>query len=83
VIDGGEQLRIYNEIEDAGLELGAIYHSHTRSEPYPSQTDVNFAANWPGLEWLIVGTGGAEPVVRSYRIDDGRIAEVDVVVEDG
>ena len=38
-----------------GWELGAIYHSHTRSAPYPSQTDINFAANWPGLEWIIVG----------------------------
>ena len=41
--------------EDDGAELGAIYHSHTRSEPYPSQTDINFAAGWPGVEWLIVG----------------------------
>ena len=53
-------MRVIDEIEDAGAELGAIYHSHTRSEPYPSQTDVNFAAGWPGVEWLIVGvsTGG-------------------------
>ncbi len=42
-------------IEADGAELGAIYHSHTRSEPYPSQTDVNFAAGWPGVEWIIVG----------------------------
>jgi proteasome lid subunit RPN8/RPN11 len=70
-------------IEDAGLEIGAIYHSHTRSAPYPSQTDVNFAANWPGLEWLIVGTSTDPPEVRSYRIDDGRISEVEVVLDDG
>jgi proteasome lid subunit RPN8/RPN11 len=82
-IGGQELYDTTTAIEEAGHDIGAIYHSHTRSEPYPSQTDVNFAANWPGLEWLIVGTGGAEPVVRSYRIDDGRIAEVDVVVEDG
>ena len=48
-------MRALDEIEDSGAELGAIYHSHTRSEPYPSQTDINFAANWPGVEWLIVG----------------------------
>ncbi len=49
-----------------------------RSEPYPSQTDVNFAANWPGVEWIIVGlAGGSEPEVRSYLIDDaGRVEEV-------
>jgi proteasome lid subunit RPN8/RPN11 len=81
-IDGQELYDTTTAIEDAGHDIGAIYHSHTRSDPYPSQTDVNFAANWPGLEWIIVGTAGAEPVVRSYRIDDGRIAEVEVVVED-
>ena len=81
-VDGLEVHRTIEQIEDSGGELGAIYHSHTRSEPYPSQTDINFAANWPGLEWLIVGTSGADPIVRSYRIDDGRVTEVDLVVDD-
>ena len=61
----------------------AIYHSHTRSDPYPSQTDVNFAAGWPGVEWLIVGVskaGDAAPEVRSYLIDDGVISEVELEV---
>jgi len=80
-VDGLELHRTLTGIEDAGYELGAIYHSHTRSEPYPSQTDVNFAANWPGVEWLIVGlANGADPVVRSYLIEDGAIAEVSVTV---
>ena len=43
VMDPKEQLKIYTAIEDAGLDLGAIYHSHTRSDPVPSQTDVNLA----------------------------------------
>ena len=42
-IDPDEQLDLHNRIEEAGLELGAIYHSHTRTEPRPSQTDINFA----------------------------------------
>src|SRR6188472_1694634 len=40
-IDGMEQYELQTAIEDAGQELGAIYHSHTRSAPYPSQTDIN------------------------------------------
>jgi proteasome lid subunit RPN8/RPN11 len=81
-VDGIEVHRTLTGIEDAGDELGAIYHSHTRSEPYPSQTDVNFAANWPGVEWIIVGLAtGDEPVVRSYLIDDGIITEVPVAVD--
>jgi proteasome lid subunit RPN8/RPN11 len=84
-VDGTELYRQMSAIEDGGAELGAIYHSHTRSEPYPSQTDVNFAAGWPGVEWLIVGLAGrdAEPQVRSFRIDDGVITEVGVEVADG
>ena len=73
-VDGREIIRAQDAFEDEGAELGAIYHSHTRSEPYPSQTDVNFAAGWPGVEWLIVGLRrDGEPTVRSYRIDDGAV----------
>jgi proteasome lid subunit RPN8/RPN11 len=78
-VDGRELLHTIEQIEDDGCELGAIYHSHTRSEPYPSQTDINFAANWPGVEWIIVGlANGQEPQARSYLIDDGEIEEVGI-----
>jgi [CysO sulfur-carrier protein]-S-L-cysteine hydrolase len=78
-IDPKELLSLHNEIEDAGHELGAIYHSHVRSPPYPSQTDVNFAASWPGVEWIIVGlAAGAEPEVRSYLIEGAAIEEVTI-----
>jgi [CysO sulfur-carrier protein]-S-L-cysteine hydrolase len=80
-VEGREIIRAQDVFEADGAELGAIYHSHTRSEPYPSQTDVNFAAGWPGVEWLIVGLrADGEPTVRSYRIENGVVEEVDVVV---
>ena len=76
-VDPRELLRIIDSIEIAGHELGAIYHSHTRTAPYPSQTDVNFAANWPGVEWIIIGVSEhGEADVRSYLIGDGQITEV-------
>lgn len=75
-VDGMALHHLLTDIEDGGAQLGAIYHSHTRSAPYPSQTDVNFAAGWPGTEWLIVGTKGPEPEVRSYLIDGGTVTEV-------
>jgi proteasome lid subunit RPN8/RPN11 len=78
-IDGAEQLRIYNEIEDAGLELGAIYHSHTRTEPYPSQTDINLAF-YPDSLYLIVGLAGSEPDVRAFTIRGGQVSEAELVV---
>jgi proteasome lid subunit RPN8/RPN11 len=76
-VDGRELLGLLDAIESEGLELGAIYHSHTRTQPYPSQTDINFAVNWPGVEWIIVGLAGPEaPLVRSYLIDSGTVEEV-------
>ncbi len=79
-IDGREVLQVMNEFEDAGWELGAIYHSHTHTEPYPSQTDINFAAHWPGVEWMIVGLAANEPEVRCYLIEDGEVQEVPLQV---
>jgi proteasome lid subunit RPN8/RPN11 len=84
-VDGLEVHRTIETIESDGAEMGAIYHSHTRSDPYPSQTDVNFARGWPGVEWLIVGVprDGGEPTVRSYRIDDDVVEEIEVQVDVG
>jgi [CysO sulfur-carrier protein]-S-L-cysteine hydrolase len=75
-IDGRELLRVLDEFERDGLDLGAIYHSHTHTDPVPSQTDINFAANWPGLEWVIVGLAGEEPDIRCFVIDGPEVREV-------
>jgi len=77
-MDGLSVLRALNEFEEAGLELGAIYHSHTKTDPYPSQTDINFAAGWPGVEWIIIGlkSRDGEPTVRTYLIEDGNVREI-------
>src|SRR3954471_23626971 len=79
-IDGMEQYRIQTAIEDAGLELGAIYHSHTRSAPLPSQTDINLAF-YPDALYIIVGVAGEEPELRGYRIVDGEVTEQPLEVE--
>ncbi len=79
----GRELIAFAFADDDDEQLTAIYHSHTRSAAYPSQTDVNFAAGWPGVEWLIVGvakTADVEPEVRSYLIEDGKIREVELEV---
>jgi proteasome lid subunit RPN8/RPN11 len=80
-IDGRELLRIYNDTEDKGLDLGLIYHSHTRSEPYPSQTDVNLAKGYPDALYVIVGVAGEPPEVRAYGIRDGHVTEEQLQVD--
>jgi proteasome lid subunit RPN8/RPN11 len=82
-MDRMEQYRETMAIEDEGLDLGAIYHSHTRSAPIPSQTDVNLARWWPEPLWMIVGLETDEPDVRAWRIVDGAVSEADLEVQDG
>jgi proteasome lid subunit RPN8/RPN11 len=86
-MDGMEQHRIQTGIEDAGLDLGAIYHSHTRSEPKPSETDVNLAEwgeealpRFPGTLYLIVGLKGKEPDVRLWSIVGNDVEQVELQV---
>jgi proteasome lid subunit RPN8/RPN11 len=82
-MDPKEQYDVQTSIEDDGLDLGAIYHSHTRSAPLPSPTDVNLAKWWPEPLWVIVGLEHSEPEVRAWRIVDGAYSEVALEVEDG
>jgi proteasome lid subunit RPN8/RPN11 len=80
-IDAKEQFRLMRTIEDAGEELAAIYHSHTKSPAYPSQTDVNLAG-WPEAVYLIVSLADENaPDLKGFWIRDGRIEEAELVVE--
>ncbi|MGH2851802.1 MAG: Mov34/MPN/PAD-1 family protein [Solirubrobacteraceae bacterium] len=87
VVDGRELLERLDEIEGEGWTLGAIYHSHPRTAPVPSQTDINLAfvpdvgPVWPGSLYIIVGFETAEPCVRAYRIDSSTPEEVELSVE--
>jgi proteasome lid subunit RPN8/RPN11 len=67
-----------NDLDDDGHGV-AIYHSHPRSPAEPSQTDINLA-HYPHWRYLIVSLAG-DPVVRAWRIADGRVEEENIVVE--
>ena len=79
-LDPKDQFRIMSEIEERGEELAAIYHSHTASPAYPSQTDINLAT-YPDSIYLILSLAEGEEPLRGFRIDDGDVSEVDVTVE--
>jgi [CysO sulfur-carrier protein]-S-L-cysteine hydrolase len=81
-LDPKELFRINEAIEYAGEEVGIIYHSHTRTAPLPSQTDINLAM-YPEAIYLIVGLDGDEVELRSWRIADGEVSEVSLEVEEG
>jgi [CysO sulfur-carrier protein]-S-L-cysteine hydrolase len=84
-IDGRDLQRIYDEIDNNDLEVGVIYHSHTRSDPVPSETDLNLASPFlPDAIYLIVGV--KDPVrddLRAWHIRDGQYAEARLEVDEG
>jgi [CysO sulfur-carrier protein]-S-L-cysteine hydrolase len=68
VMDPREQMVVMDEIEDAGEDLLAIYHSHTRSAAYPSRTDVELAF-FPDPLYLIISLADRDaPEIRAFGI---------------
>ena len=68
-----------NEIDDAGLDLVGIYHSHVSSPAYPSRTDAE-QAFWPDAVYVIVSLAGGGAEVRGYRIVEMAIDEEPIEV---
>ncbi|HEY5887600.1 MAG TPA: M67 family metallopeptidase [Acidimicrobiales bacterium] len=76
-----DHLRADRDAEDRGLAIVGVMHSHTHTEAHPSPTDVAQAPD-PDWHYIIVSLRQPEPVLRSYRIVDGNIAEEPVVLID-
>ena len=73
-VDPRDHLRIELDAESRGLAIIGVVHSHTHTEPYPSQTDVGQAPD-PAWHYVIIGLKDPEPKIRSYRIVDREISE--------
>ena len=79
-LDGKEQLRVFDEMDEQGWELWAIYHSHTHSEAYPSETDQRLAF-YPDARYLLISLVDREkPVLRSFWIRDGDVEEEELTI---
>ena len=78
--DTTDLLRLYQEMDAKDEEPVVIYHSHTATEAYPSQTDIALAQE-PGAHYVLVSTREPDSVdFRSYRILDGEVTEEEVSV---
>ena len=81
VMDPREQLRLMDTIDDAGEDLLAIYHSHTRSAAYPSRTDVELAFFGQAI-YVIVSLAAPEaPEIRAFRLRRDQPAETAIAEE--
>ena len=75
-----EQLQVQNEMDENGWDIYAIFHSHTHSEAYPSETDRN-QAFYPDSYYALLSLDDREnPVFRAFRIVDGEITEEEVKI---
>ncbi len=75
-----EQLRIFQEIEEEGLELSAIYHSHPHSPAFPSQRDLDSAFYPDSLILIISLMEDKVPQIRAFQIAEGKIEKKTVKV---
>ena len=81
-MDPKGQYDAYTAIEGRGQELLAIYHSHTKSPAYPSQTDVNQAVAWPEQIYVIVSLADEDaPDVKAFLLEDLKIADVTLEIQ--
>jgi proteasome lid subunit RPN8/RPN11 len=80
-LDGKEQLRTFDEMDQQGWDLWAIYHSHTHSEAYPSETDRKLAF-YPDSRYILLSLQDREqPILRSFFIDqDGHVTEEELII---
>ena len=76
-----EQFGAIRLSERRGFRIGAVFHSHPRSDAYPSQSDIHGGADPDWIHFIVGPVVGPRPLLRAYRIVEGDVAEVHVTVE--
>ncbi len=77
-----EQLKVFEEMERETLEMVGIYHSHTHTIPFPSETDVRLAF-YPEVFSVIISLKEEKnPLVKAFRIQEDAIypEEIEVIL---
>ena len=80
-MDPLQHLEVMQDLDREEL-VGAIYHSHTHSEAYPSDTDVRLAEPWPDTLFVLISLSAdvdTNKRLRAFFIEDGKIIEEEVV----
>ena len=79
--DSKELFHVWREMEDSEWDFRLVYHSHTHSPAYPSDTDIRLA-NWPEASYLILSLENKDlPIVRCFDIIDGVVTEKDIEIK--
>lgn len=76
-MDGAEQISAMRLMRERGESLFAIYHSHPRSEAWPSATDIA-QANYPDALYLIISLQSKTPELRGYYLHGEQVDECEL-----
>ncbi len=69
-MDPEEELIAFTSIEDKGLEILAVYHSHPHGIDRPSRTDLD-QLTFPGIVYIIWYQNATEWICRGYLMEVG------------
>ena len=73
LMDPAEQFRVFREIEEKGLELSAVYHSHPHSPAYPSPRDIEQAFYPDSQIWIISLMDQQAPEIGAFQVKEGKV----------
>jgi proteasome lid subunit RPN8/RPN11 len=76
-MDPAEQYEVFRWIDEHGLELSGIFHSHPSGPEVPSETDLAEFA-YPGVAYLILFPREQIWQARIFDIRDGNSAEINL-----
>ncbi len=77
-MDPQEMLQAFKEMRATDLTLLVIYHSHTHSPAYPSETDVGLAY-YPDVAYLIVSLENFQvPTIQAFMIQEKQIRQIPI-----
>lgn len=79
-VDERQLIAAHREIQAAKQEIIGIYHSHVKTDPVPSLTDIE-QATFPEAFYVIVSLAHRRPVVRAWQIVDRHVTEHMVVIQ--
>jgi proteasome lid subunit RPN8/RPN11 len=80
-LDPAEQLKVFKDMRQRGLEMLAHYHSHVDSRAYPSERDIKLAFYPESLMVIVSVTSESAGALMGFRVVDGRVKEEELAVD--
>lgn len=74
-----DQIKVFENLEKESLEMIGVYHSHTHTEAYPSETDLKMAF-YPEIASIIISLKDKIPVVKAFRVNKEKIDSEEIEV---